>query len=545
MRLRIAELRLGLEHTPEEVRREAARRLGISPEALRQVWVVRQAVDARRKQGIGFVYTVDVLVEDDTGRKALGLNIPSVGPVAEPKPRQLTRGQERLPYPPVVVGAGPAGLFAALSLARWGYRPLLLERGREIARRTRDVEAFWQGGDLDPSSNVQFGEGGAGTFSDGKLTTRIKDERVHEVLRYLVEAGAPEEVAYLHKPHIGTDRLREVVVRLRRRLLDLGGQVRFQARVSQLLLDHRRVVGVMVNDQTEILAGVVVLAIGHSARDTYAALAGQQVAMEPKPFAVGLRVEHPQALIDKAQYGRLAGHPRLGAADYHLTYHSEEYGRNAYTFCMCPGGYVVAAASEKGGVVTNGMSEFARDSGIANSAVVVSVGPGDFPDEGPLAGVEFQRRWERRAYQLGGGDYQAPAQRVGDFLAGRVSGDLPVTPVPTYRPGAVPADLRDCLPKEVGEVLSEALAAFDRKLKGFAGDNAVLTGVETRTSAPLRLVRDERCCSVNTRGLYPAGEGAGYAGGIVSAAVDGMRVAEAIIETYALPEIPFPGDIML
>ncbi|MEW6663070.1 MAG: NAD(P)/FAD-dependent oxidoreductase [Bacillota bacterium] len=536
MKLRLSELRLDLNHDQSDLEREAAKRLGIPPEAIQQLWVLRRAVDARRKNQIGFVYAVDLVVDESVGRRVLGKNIPSVGLINDAPPSPLFRGSQPMTRPPVVVGAGPAGIFAALKLAEWGYRPLLLERGPEVEERTRDVAHFWQTGELNPESNVQFGEGGAGTFSDGKLTTRIKDYRVGEVLARMVQAGAPEEIAWLHKPHVGTDVLHRVVVGLRRQLLALGGRVRFGARVTGLLYDRGRAGGVIVNGGEEVPAGTVLMAIGHSARDTYRWLAEQGVAMEQKPFAVGLRIEHPQSLIDQAQYGEFAGHPRLGAADYHLTYHSDKFSRNAYTFCMCPGGQVVAAASEPGGVVTNGMSKHARASGIANSAVVVNVGEEDMGDAHPLAGIEFQRRLEKAAFLAGGGGFKAPAQPVTDFLADRQPGRLPEAGYPTYLPGTSPANLREILPEPVGEVLVEALQVFDRKVRGFGGTKAILTGVETRTSAPVRILRDEDCCSVNTPGLYPAGEGAGYAGGIVSAAVDGFRVAEALIRRYALPE---------
>ncbi|MEW6660802.1 MAG: NAD(P)/FAD-dependent oxidoreductase [Bacillota bacterium] len=536
MKLRIAELRLEVEHGQEDLIAEAAKRMRISPENIQRLWILRRAVDARRRRQIGFVYTVEVLVKEAVGRRVLRKNLPSVGLINETPPLPLARGSQPMAWPPVVVGAGPAGIFAALKLAEFGYRPVLLERGPDVRQRTRDVLNFWQTGELNLESNVQFGEGGAGTFSDGKLTTRIKDYRVGEVLARLVAAGAPEEITWLHKPHVGTDILRQVVEGLRRQLLEMGGRVQFGAKVTGLLQEkNRRVTGVIVNGTKDIPAGAVVMAIGHSARDTSRWLFAHEVAMEQKPFAIGLRIEHPQALIDQSQYGDFAGHPKLGPADYHLTYHSDQHKRNAYTFCMCPGGQVVAAASEAEGVVTNGMSKHDRASGIANSALVVNVGREDFRAGYPLAGVDFQRALEKAAFKAGGGGYKAPVQPVADFLADCKPSRAPAGLYPSYLPGTVPANLREILPKEVGEVLAEALQDFDRKVRGFAGDAAVLTGLETRTSSPLRILRDKEYCSVNTPGLYPAGEGAGYAGGIVSAAVDGLRVAEAIIRRYALP----------
>jgi len=408
----------------------------------------------------------------------------------------------------------------------------VFERGQDVETRTADIDDFWRKHLLNPESNVQFGEGGAGTFSDGKLTTRVNDPRSNLVLEEFVKAGAPEEILYLHKPHIGTDKLRSVVVNLRRFIQEQGGDVYFNSKVTGLLVEANRVTGVIVNGETEIPAQVIVMAVGHSARDTYEMLEQLHCPIEQKAFAVGVRVEHPQELIDNAQYGQLAGHPKLGAADYQLVLNSDEMNRSAYTFCMCPGGQVVAAASELNTVVTNGMSNYARDTGISNSAVVVSVHPEDFAGVHPLSGVEFQRKWEKAAFKAGGRNYNAPAQLVGDFLAGRGSTDLEEAPWASYQPGLAPADMHDCLPGYINSMLEEAIVAFDRKLKGFSLPTAVLTGVETRTSAPVRLVRDKYRESTGLKGMYPIGEGAGYAGGIVSAAIDGIRVAEDIISRY-------------
>lgn len=507
----------------------AARRLRLPAGSVADVVIARRAVDARRKSNISFVYSLDVAVTVAEGQALARLaGDRDVALRQEEVLPPVTPGAKPMDYPPVVVGAGPAGLFAALTLAENGYRPLLLERGRAVERRTEDVARFWRTGEFDPASNVQFGEGGAGTFSDGKLTTRVSDPRSAQVLDALVAAGAPPEIKYLHKPHVGTDRLRTVVANLRRRIVAAGGSIEFEARVTDLVVDGGVLTGLIVNDNRHIPASAAILAVGHSARDTYAMLAARGVAMEAKPFAVGVRIEHPQQLIDRAQYGPMAGHPALGAADYALVYQDRAAGRTAYSFCMCPGGLVVAAASEEGGVVTNGMSHYARASGIANSALVVGVGPDDFGG-GPLAGVEFQRRWEKLAYAAGGGGYAAPVQAVGDFL-GRRAGTFLIPP--SYRPGTVQADLAACLPPPVAATLARALPDFGRKIKDFDHPGAVLTGVETRTSAPLRLVRGADFVSVNTAGLYPAGEGAGYAGGIMSAALDGLNAALAVIKEY-------------
>ena len=509
----------------------AARRLRLPPGSVTAVTIVRRAVDARRKSNITFVYSLDVAVTVPEGQVLARLaGDRDVAARAEEAPPPVVPGHKPLDWPPVVVGAGPAGLFAALTLAEHGYRPVLLERGQDVETRTRDVARFWQTGEFDPASNVQFGEGGAGTFSDGKLTTRVSDPRSAQVLDTLVAAGAPPEIKYLHKPHVGTDKLRAVVAALRRRIIAAGGTVEFASQVTDIAVDGGALTGLIVNGNRHIPANIALFAVGHSARDTYKMFAGRGVAMTAKPFAVGLRIEHPQELIDRAQYGALAGHPRLGAADYALVFQDRAAGRTAYSFCMCPGGLVVAAASEAGGVVTNGMSLFARASGLANSALVVNVGPTDFGD-GALAGIEFQRRWERLAYEAGGRTYAAPVQTVGGFLAGRSGGRDFLAP-PSYRPDTAAADLAACLPPAVAATLARALPDFGRKIKGFDHPGAVLTGVETRTSAPVRIVRGADYMSVTVAGLVPVGEGAGYAGGIMSAALDGLNAALAVIGEY-------------
>jgi len=528
--IRITDLRVPVgDDTPLAL--AAAARLGLPPAVVDKVVVARRAVDARRKSNISFVYSLDVALTVPEGQVLARLaGDRHVARRQEDEPAPVTPGERPLEEPPVVVGAGPAGLFAALTLAEHGYRPLLLERGRAVEARTRDVARFWQTGAFDPVSNVQFGEGGAGTFSDGKLTTRVNDPRSRQVLAAFVAAGAPPEIMYLHKPHVGTDRLRTVVAGLRQRIVAAGGTVEFEAQVTDIILKDGALSGLVVNGGRRIPAGVALWAVGHSARDTYEMLCRRGVAMTPKPFAVGVRIEHPQEMVDRAQYGRLAGHPMLGAADYALVFHDRAGGRTAYSFCMCPGGLVVAAASEAGGVVTNGMSLYDRASGLANSALVVNVGREDCGG-GPLAGVEFQRHWERLAYAAGGGGFAAPVQTVGDFLAGRTGRGAFLVP-PSYRPGVRAANLADCLPPAVAATLARALGDFGRRLRGFDHPQAALTGVETRTSAPLRLLRGPDYVSVNVAGLYPAGEGAGYAGGIMSAALDGLNAALAIIRKY-------------
>lgn len=531
--LRIRNLSVPLEdETP--LHALAAKRLKLPPQAVLEVVVARKAVDARRYRNapLSFVYTLDVALAVSEKKVLAKLRgDKGVATIPQAETVEMAYGTEPLVERPVVVGLGPAGLFAALTLAEHGYRPLVLERGRDVDRRAADVERFWSSGVLDEGSNVQFGEGGAGAFSDGKLTTRASDVRMAEILDRLVAAGAPEEIKYLHKPHIGTDLLRGVVKNLRRRIVQLGGTVRFEARLTDIVATAGRVAGVVVNGAERVPCGALVLAIGHSARDTYELLAARGVALEAKSFAIGVRIEHPQVWIDRAQYGKDAGHPRLPASDYALTYQDKESGRGAYSFCMCPGGQVVAAASEAGGLVTNGMSLHARDSGVANSALLVAVGPQDF-GPGALAGVAFQRKYEQLAFACGGGAYYAPVQTVGDFLAGRMGAPMVLTQ-PTYRPGVRSADLRQCLPPYVCAALARALPHFGRKLLGFDDPAAVMTGVETRSSAPCRILRGADFVSANIGGLYPAGEGAGYAGGIMSAALDGMRCATALMERYA------------
>ncbi|NWG30623.1 MAG: NAD(P)/FAD-dependent oxidoreductase [Rhodocyclaceae bacterium] len=526
--IRLTELRLPLEHSPEELTAAVLQRLGLEPAELRALQIFKRSPDARKKNTLQFVYSVDVEVADEAAVLMRFKDDPHVRPTPDMEYRFVARAPQGNFLRPVVVGFGPAGIFAALILAQMGFKPLVLERGKRVRERTKDTWDLWRRHTLHPESNVQFGEGGAGTFSDGKLYTQIRDPRHlgRKVLTEFVKAGAPEEILTVNRPHIGTFRLVSMVEKMRAEIEALGGEIRFEARVDDLIIEagHLRYL-VLANGET-IRADHVVLALGHSARDTFAMLARRGVFMEAKPFAIGLRIEHPQWLIDQARYGKHAGHPLLGAADYKLVHHAKN-GRDVYSFCMCPGGQVVAATSEPGCVVTNGMSQYSRAERNANSALVVNVAPADFGGGDVLAGVEFQRRWERRAFELGGGNYDAPAQRVGDFLAGHPSEQLGEV-IPSYQPAVKPADLSSALPDFAIAALREAIPVFDRRIRGFALPDAVLTGVETRTSSPLRITRGEDYQSLNVKGLFPAGEGAGYAGGILSAAVDGIEVAEAL-----------------
>ncbi|KDM67629.1 NAD(P)/FAD-dependent oxidoreductase [Acidiphilium sp. JA12-A1] len=532
--IRLTEIRLPLDHTPDALRDAVLARLGIGEAALRGFTVFRRAVDARRKAAIVLTYTIDVEAEDEAGLLARHAASRHVGPTPD-----MTYRFPDSPPParrPVVVGTGPCGLFAALILAQAGLRPLILERGKVVRERTKDTWALWRRGVLTPESNVQFGEGGAGTFSDGKLYSQISDPNHlgRKVLTEFVAAGAPEEILYVAHPHIGTFRLVGMVETMRATIERLGGEYRFGARVTDLAIDTtgaaRQVRGVVLDSGETIETDHVILAIGHSSRDTFAMLRDRGVHLDKKPFAIGFRIEHPQSMIDRARYGDHAGHKLLGAADYKLVHHARN-GRSAYSFCMCPGGTVVAATSEPGRVVTNGMSQYSRNERNANAGIVVGISPEDFPGD-VLAGVELQRRLEEAAYVAGGSSYNAPGQLVGDFLAGRASTDFGAV-IPSYRPGVTLTDLSQSLPDYAIEAIREALPAFGRKIKGFDREDAVLTGVETRTSAPIRITRGADGQSLNTRGLFPAGEGAGYAGGILSAGVDGIRAAEAVARSLA------------
>ncbi len=500
-----------------------AKKLKIPHQAILSYRIFKKSIDARKKANINFVYTLDV--ELDNEDKILH-RFSKQGVIKVPETNYEYKKQDRGNMQrPIIVGMGPSGLFAGLVLAQLGYRPILLERGKAVDDRAVDVGLFWSKGELNTESNVQFGEGGAGTFSDGKLTTLINDPRSKKVLEEFVKAGAPDEILYLNKPHIGTDILREVVKNIRKTIIDLGGEVRFNSRVTDLIIEDNSIVGVKINNEEEINGDKVLLALGHSSRDTFEMLYNKGIKIIQKGFSIGVRIEHPQKLIDEKQYGENANHKKLPAAEYKLSGHFNN-GRSAYTFCMCPGGMVVAASSEEGMVVTNGMSVHARDEENANSALLVGVTPGDYGSDHPLAGIDFQRKWEHLAFIAGGENYKAPIQKVGDFLGDKQS-DKIGSINPSYNPGTKTGDLRECLPDYVAETLKLALLDFDKKIRGFANPDAIMTGVETRSSSPIRIPRDDSFQS-NIKGLYPVGEGAGYAGGIMSAAIDGIKVAEEV-----------------
>ena len=529
--MRLTELKLPLDHTEAELRAAILRRLGIAADELLGYSIFRRSHDARKPAAIVFIYTLDVELRHEEAVRARLKDDRQIAPTPDTTYRFVAQAAPGTPAPrPVVIGTGPCGLFAGLILAQAGFRPIILERGKSVRERTRDTWGLWRKGQLDPESNVQFGEGGAGPFSDGKLYSQIKDPayRGRKVLTEFVKAGAPAEILYVSKPHIGTFRLVTVVENMRAEIESLGGEIRFQSRVEDIDIAQGQVRGLRLAGGEYLAAGHIVLAVGHSARDTFEMLHRRGVHIEAKAFSIGVRIEHPQSLIDRARFGRNAGNPLLGAADYKLVHHCGN-GRSAYSFCMCPGGTVVAATSEAGRVVTNGMSQYSRNERNANSAIVVGVTPADYPDGAvdALAGIAFQRHWEGLAFEAGGSNYSAPVQLVGDFLAGRPSTAFGAV-LPSYTPGVHLTDLTQCLPDYVVAALRESLPAFAREIAGFAMNDALLTGVETRTSSPLRITRNEEFQSLNTRGLYPAGEGAGYAGGILSAAVDGIRVAEAV-----------------
>jgi uncharacterized FAD-dependent dehydrogenase len=546
--LRLTDLKLPLDHSGDALTAAILRRLTIATTELTGYSVAKRSYDARKRGSIALIYALDI----DTPREAELLQRFADDPHVQPTPdtgyHVVAQARARLAHRPLVIGFGPCGLFAGLLLAQMGFRPIILDRGKAVRERTRDTWDLWRKRQLHPESNVQFGEGGAGTFSDGKLYSQIRDPLHHgrKVLTEFVKAGAPEEILYVSKPHIGTFRLVTMVENMRATIESLGGEIRFSSRVDDLLLEpaadgQQQIRGVTLAGGEQIRADHVVLALGHSARDTFEMLHARGVYLEAKPFSIGFRIEHPQSVIDRARFGPQAGHPLLGAADYKLVHHGKPGpgapGRTVYSFCMCPGGTVVAAASEPGRVVTNGMSQYSRNERNANAAIVVGIEPSDFTpfdsSGSPLAGIALQRALESHAYELGGSDYSAPAQLVGDFLAGRAShafGDVQ----PSYQPGVVLGSLESALPDYAIAAIREALPSFERQVRGYAMHDAILTGVETRTSSPVRIKRDDSLQSINTRGLYPAGEGAGYAGGILSAGVDGIKVAEAVARSMTV-----------
>jgi len=529
--IRITELHLPIDHAPQALEAAILNQLGIASKDLVRFEVFKRSYDARKNSTLTFIYTLDVSVRDEASVLKKHMHDPHVRPspdtsyhfVAMSGDHRLAKSDLR----PVVIGFGPCGIFAALLLAQMGLKPIVLERGKAVRERTQDTWALWRKKILNPESNVQFGEGGAGTFSDGKLWSQVKDPKFYgrKVLHEFVKAGAPEEILYVSKPHIGTFRLVGMVEKIRQEIINLGGEVRFGQKVIGFDIDNHVLQGLHMESGEYLRADHVVLALGHSARDTFEKLLDAGVYMEAKPFSVGFRIEHPQSLIDRARLGPHAGHPLIGAADYKLVHHAKN-GRSVYSFCMCPGGTVVAATSEPNRVVTNGMSQYSRNERNANAGIVVGIDPSDYPG-GPLAGIAFQRELESRAFILGGSNYQAPGQLVGDFLQGKPSTEFGGV-VPSYKPGVHLTDLATSLPGYAIEAIREAIPAFEKKIKGFAMPDAVLTGVETRTSSPLQIKRGPDYQSINTKGLYPAGEGAGYAGGIMSAGIDGIKVAEAI-----------------
>ncbi|EHZ2655506.1 NAD(P)/FAD-dependent oxidoreductase [Vibrio vulnificus] len=526
--IRLTELRLPLDHEEGALLEAITAKLGIPAEQVLSFSMFRRGYDARKKTNIQLIYTLDIEVANQDKLLAKFSKDPHVRETPDMEYKYVAQAPANLTERPIVIGFGPCGLFAGLVLAQMGFNPIIVERGKEVRERTKDTFGFWRKRTLNPESNVQFGEGGAGTFSDGKLYSQVKDPNFYgrKVITEFVAAGAPEEILYVSKPHIGTFKLVTMIEKMRAKILELGGEIRFSTRVDDIHMEDGQITGVTLSNGEELKSRHVVLAVGHSARDTFEMLHERGVYMEAKPFSVGFRIEHKQSMIDEARFGPNAGNPILGAADYKLVHHCKN-GRTVYSFCMCPGGTVVAATSEEGRVVTNGMSQYSRAERNANSAIVVGISPEiDYPGD-PLAGIRFQRELESNAYRLGGENYDAPAQKIGDFLKGRnpsALGDVE----PSFTPGIKLTDLEKALPPFAIEAIREAIPAFDRKIKGFASEDGLLTGVETRTSSPVCIKRDKEYQSVNLKGFYPAGEGAGYAGGILSAGIDGIKVAEAV-----------------
>ncbi|MGA0831732.1 MAG: NAD(P)/FAD-dependent oxidoreductase [Polynucleobacter sp.] len=529
--IRLTELRLPIDHAPEDLEAAICKKLAILAKDLIRYEVFKRSYDARKNNVLSFIYTLDLSVKDEEAVLKRLAHDPHIRLSPDTRYHFVAHFDSHIKpqsaLRPVVIGFGPCGIFAALTLAQMGLKPIVLERGKPVRERTQDTWGLWRKKILNPESNVQFGEGGAGPFSDGKLWSQVKDPKFHgrKVLQEFVKAGAPEEILYVSKPHIGTFRLVGVVEKMRKEIIELGGEVRFGQKVTGFEISNHVLQGIYLESGDFLEADHVVLALGHSARDTFATLHDAGVYMEAKPFSVGFRIEHPQSLIDRTRLGPHAGNPLIGAADYKLVHHAKN-GRSVYSFCMCPGGTVVAATSESNRVVTNGMSQYSRNERNANAGIVVGITPDDFPG-GPLAGIEFQRQIESKAFTLGGSNYEAPGQLVGDFLQGKTSTEFGSV-IPSYKPGVHLTDLAESLPAYAIEAIREAIPAFEKKIKGFSMHDAVLTGVETRTSSPLQIKRGPNYQSINTQGLYPAGEGAGYAGGIMSAGIDGIKVAEAI-----------------
>ncbi len=531
--LRLTEIRLPIDHTDRELKKAILERLSITEKELDGFSVYRRNYDARKKNAIVFSYTIDAEVVNEASLLRRFDGHPHIRKAPDMEYKSVADAPAKPFSRPIVVGCGPCGLFAALILAQGGFRPIIVERGKNVRERTKDTFGFWRERNLNPESNVQFGEGGAGTFSDGKLHTQIKDPKHYgrKVLNELVKAGAPEEILYIGKPHIGTFKLVRIIEEIREEIISLGGEYHYESRVDDLIIENGQIQGIVLQDGRTFHSNHIIFAVGHSARDTFEMLYKRGVTIEAKPFSVGFRIEHPQSMIDECRLGPSAGNPLLGSADYKLAHHCKN-GRTVYSFCMCPGGTVVAAASEPGRLVTNGMSQYSRNERNANAAIVVDISPDDYPGE-PLAGIGFQRQLEQKAFELGGSNYNAPCQLVGDFLKDKASTTLGSV-VPSYTPGVTPCNLADALPDFAIEALREAIPAFERSIPGFSMHDAVLTGTETRTSSPVKIMRNrDDLQSVNIRGLYPAGEGAGYAGGILSSAVDGIEVAEAIARDIA------------
>ena len=526
--LRLTEIKLPLNHDENAINAAILQKLALQPEQLHSVSVFKRGFDARKKSDIQLIYTLDIEVDNEAALLKKFAKDQHVKPSPDTSYKFVATAPATLTERPIVIGLGPCGLFAGLLLAQMGFKPIILERGKEVRERTKDTFGFWRGKELNPESNVQYGEGGAGTFSDGKLYSQVKDPKHYgrKVMSEFVAAGAPEEIMYVSKPHIGTFKLVAMVEKMRANIIALGGEIRFSSRVDDLHINNGQITGLTLSTGEQLHSKHVVLAVGHSARDTFQMLYDKGVYVEAKPFSVGFRIEHEQSMIDECRFGSNAGNPILGAADYKLVHHCSN-GRSVYSFCMCPGGTVVAAASEHGGVVTNGMSQYSRHERNANSAIVVGIDPErDYPGH-PLAGIALQRQLEQLAFKVGGENYHAPAQLIGDFLAGKPSTELGEVK-PSYTPNIKLTDLAQILPQFAVEALREAIPAFDKQIKGFAKADGLLTGVETRTSSPINIKRGADYQSINTRGLYPAGEGAGYAGGILSAGIDGIKVAEAV-----------------